>query len=244
MPTTTIDGRGPDSVASNPSSLSSAATAFTWKDRGFFWLLWVWACTLGLEIGIFFGRVLGHPSSGVMFTFLQNIIGGVILGTTIGFAQWLILRHHFPREPFWLLANTIGWGIGWEVGWAMHDRFKIPYGSIVAWTIGWTIIGLLVGLSGWFILRRHVRRASWWVVANVVGAALGGSLGGYGYQLAFEVIQMIGASRLTMIVAIGSTFLGPGLIYGTVTGGVLAWLISYRRHPLTPRRRGGQAEQE
>lgn len=219
-------------MATETSEMEATAAppdTLTWKDRGFVWLLWIWACVLGLGVGLFLGRLIGNPVSGTMFTFLSNFIGGIIIGTTVGFAQWLVLRNYFPREPFWMLANTAGWAIGWEVGWAVQDRLSSSLGSVAAWALAWAIIGAMVGLSGWFILRRHVRGAGWWIVASIVGGSIGGSIGGYVYTLAFEVMGMVGASRLAMLVAMISVFLGPGLAYGAVTGGVFALLVPRQR---------------
>ena len=37
---------------------------------------------------------------------------GVVLGFAMGSLQWLILRHHFRRAGWWILANLLGWGLG------------------------------------------------------------------------------------------------------------------------------------
>lgn len=41
-----------------------------------------------------------------------NVLSGVILGTTLGVAQWFILRQTFYQSGWWIAISLIGWTTG------------------------------------------------------------------------------------------------------------------------------------
>jgi len=46
---------------------------------------------------------------------VKPLIGQIFLalgGLTLGFTQWLLLRHHYARAHQWILANTLAWLLG------------------------------------------------------------------------------------------------------------------------------------
>jgi len=192
-----------------------------WREWGFVWLLWVWANVLGLGAGLFIGRLFSGPTANLSVMFQTSLLGGIITGTTVGFAQWLVLRGQLPRLGVWVQLSTLGWTVGWELGWAIQDRVD----GVAGWVAGWSIIGLVAGLAQWFVLRRSLRGAGWWVLASTLGGAAGGALGGYFFSLAFEFIAVVGASSTVMTLTTVGIVMGVGLAYGIVSGGVLAWLL-------------------
>ncbi|NLF12894.1 MAG: hypothetical protein GX597_13980 [Anaerolineaceae bacterium] len=43
---------------------------------------------------------------------LQGLVGGVILGPTLGLAQWLLLRHEVLWAGWWIVVSTMAWITG------------------------------------------------------------------------------------------------------------------------------------
>ena len=72
--------------------------------------------------------------------------------------------------------------------------------------------GAVVGIAQWFVLRRQVSRAGWWVLASIVG-----------FVVASTVQFAVAVSLVAASVVVGA-------VYGAITGGVLVWLL---RQPVT-----------
>jgi hypothetical protein len=71
------------------------------------------------------------------------VVLGLALLATIGFAQWLVLRHHLARSRTWVPANAVAWllGLGVLMGIAM------PLWSEGQSTVLVVAIGVLGGLA-------------------------------------------------------------------------------------------------
>ena len=93
----------------------------------------------------------------------------------------------------WVVASTVGLGVGMAVPlWAIvvfHGVLAYAaggrssaLGEAVALYVFLTLIGAFggasVGIAQWLVLRRQVARAGWWVLASIVGFALGFVVGG------------------------------------------------------------------
>jgi hypothetical protein len=66
----------------------------------------------------------------------------------------------------WILATTLGW----VVGFAICEALKSFLESLSA---DGAVIGISIGISQWFVLRRRIDRAAWWIPASIVGFAIG-----------------------------------------------------------------------
>lgn len=104
--------------------------------------------------------------------------------TSVGWAFWL----------WWVLASTLGWAMGFAVA------------AVVLWTIGsagavhsslapvvvFAVGGGVAGIMQWFLLRRHIPQAGWWVLASALGGALAGSVSDVGIPpVSFAVVGTV-----------------------------------------------------
>ena len=92
-----------------------------------------------------------------------------MLGLLAGFMQYLLLCRHLPRMGWWIAATTLGWQLG-LVGdgllfHSLHSMLDSPWFEILMTML----IGGSMGLVQWLVLRRCVRHAAWWILANVLG---------------------------------------------------------------------------
>ena len=99
-----------------------------------------------------------------------------ILGLSIGCLQWLVLRRYLPRMGWWILATCLGMLLALEISdplrsliTSLEIEIDSDYWDFILTMI---LIGGSIGLLQWFVLRKHVSRASWWVPANVIGWVL------------------------------------------------------------------------
>ncbi|MCL6431991.1 MAG: hypothetical protein K6V36_14210 [Anaerolineae bacterium] len=101
------------------------------------------------DLGASFGAIL--PAS---------VLAAFLLLVSIGFAQWLTLRHHVPRAAWWILANATAWVAGLTV--PIAAVAFVPDGSptfayIAAGVVSGWIMGLVVGAITGVALVRLVR---------------------------------------------------------------------------------------
>jgi hypothetical protein len=145
-----------------------------------------------------------------------GLVGGAVGGGFVALCQHLILRRRLTAINGWVWVTLVAWTAGWASGWIAADTFSAlsaPYargmplaavGMPLTVVIG-VMAGALVGLAQWVILRRHVKRAGWWIAATAAS-----------WGLAFVSI------------ATGVGLIYRGVIVGGVTGAALVWLTSPR----------------
>jgi len=85
------------------------------------------------------------------------------------------------------------------------------------------------GAFQWLMLRRHLPRAGWWILASAVGGVVEGAVGS---TVCAVACQPIAASvRKGQVGAMASAALSSGAGwagYGIVTGFALVWLLQHR----------------
>jgi hypothetical protein len=199
--------------------------------RGFLFQ-WVAASGLGLVAGFavfgFLIRTFDTQSDMGLQTII-TLTGGIVLGASIGTAQWLVLRYHVARPSLWVIASMLGTTLGMTIGGILYNstgRLGNYYGAIV---IGSLVVGASLGMAQCFVLRRYVARSGWWVVANSVGLLLAVGLSGVLAQVLFIATANVLGEGITTFL---SGIVAGGLLlvsYGSITGTVFVWL--FRQHP-------------
>ena len=151
--------------------------------------------------------------------------GWNISGVGAGLLQWLVLRWHFRRYAYptaghatlwWIPLSFLGTFVGSGGSFFPGELILREAGLLPALSAAGGIIGLGVGLSQWIMLRQWVRRAWWWVGANVVS-----------YTLAVYGAHTLPSLFLTGRIIYGSPEFGLiiGAVVGGVTGPALALLL-------------------
>jgi len=85
----------------------------------------------------------------------------------------------------WILVSTLGWVIGW----ALTNQF---------------IVGVVIGVMQWVVVRPLIRKDGWWIPASAAGWAGGAAL-------------------VTFLLRPGNPFVGPAIIGAGI--GVAQWLV-------------------
>ena len=102
-----------------------------------------------------------------------SIITGLVMGAALGLSQRNALRRTLAPVRGWVWLTALGGLWAWLVA-------AVPFDEIAFWTVtdrGLLCIfalsaalgGAIIGLMQWFVLRRHVSRAHWWIWANGAG---------------------------------------------------------------------------
>ena len=93
-----------------------------------------------------------------------------IIGLLTGILQYILLRRYLPHMRWWIAATFLGWLMPFVIGF-IFSRVIIPGNSTVRIVLGMIVLGTTVALPQWWLLRKRVQHAWWWVL--VFGLAWG-----------------------------------------------------------------------
>lgn len=207
------------------------------------WLLWTLVSALGFAVGI----GLSMAAEGVV----GEIVSSVAFGLTVGLAQWVILRRLFQGVGWWILASTLAAPLGMAASNAVHFALLNSNALYLMNSLGFAALGLVVGIAQWWVLRGHLRKAGWWVLASSAGWFVGG-LAPWAIRLRLmEFIKIIVDFAVLGIIASASTGLllihlnkepssqenrrPSSLIHGIIVGCALVFIIFLGVRDLTGR---------
>jgi hypothetical protein len=192
---------------------------------------------LGATFAIGFGLFSGLPdtpgigaallSAGLMTT------TGVLEGGVVGFAQWVVLRHAIQGISWrnWVLATIIGALIAWFFGSipmtmaslsqpsASTPASEPPQTVVLLLTAGMgLVVGLILSLAQWRVLRKQVKKAWLWLPANTLAWAVGMPIIFAAVDLAQQTGSIAGgvivmAAGITLAGAVVGAIHGPALLY-------------------------------
>jgi hypothetical protein len=176
------------------------------------------------------------------------VLGGTLVeGVTVGISQWLVLRHYIQKIGWiaWAGATALGAGIAWTLG--MIPSLLINFGDTASANVGdasaagpngfvlyglaaalGLVLGPMLGIPQWLVLRRYVPRAGWWVGANSVAWAVGMGVIFVGIDALISEESTTNAPLLTLSVLALLALVGASV--GAVHGLVLVWLLNKRKH--------------
>ena len=86
-----------------------------------------------------------------------------IIGLLTGILQYILLRRYLPHMGWWIAATFLGWLMPF-VWFFIFSRVIIPGSSTVRIVLGMIVLGTTVALPQWWLLRKRVQHAWWWVL--------------------------------------------------------------------------------
>lgn len=148
------------------------------QSRGAISLLvaWIFANLLGWTTGLVTAEIVAplaarspfpwHYDTDVAFAYASL----VLVGITIGIAQWIVLRRYLPRATPWMSATIVGYllsGIIFAI--ANNNPARLLRTEVVNNLILFGLMGIAIGASQRWVLRQHYGRSGLWVLASTVG---------------------------------------------------------------------------
>jgi hypothetical protein len=232
------------------ATIAARRKATVQAGAGSLWARWVVANALGEMLGLGGTALVGlalFPALGdgngllpaLAVAALAIAAGTAIEGVMVGTAQWLVLRRPLPGITWltWAGATAIGAGIAWTLGMLPSTLLSIGQDSgqgpatepsaIVVYALAFAmglVLGPVLGCAQWLVLRRHVTRASLWILANALAWAVG-------MTLVFAVVSAVvdrGVGPASVaLVAFGLA--ATGAVVGGIHGLALIRLVGQRR---------------
>lgn len=173
----------------------------------------------------------------LLLALLAAVAGAAVEGTAVGTLQWTVLRRALPgfRLAPWVVATALGAFVAWALGMIPSTLFSaMAEGSgggappaepplalqlLLAAGMG-LVLGPILGVPQWRVLRRHLPHAGYWVPANALAWMLG------------MPMVFLGTSAITPKtppLAIGAvlaaSLLAAGAVVGSVHGAFLVRLL-------------------
>ena len=148
-------------------------------------------------------------------------VGAALEAGTIAIAQWFVLRRVFPSIALqsWLLACAVGGAVAWIAGMFVGGVAQ-EVGVLADVVATGAVVGGIVGAAEWLVLRRRMRSAGWWVVANAVAWIPG------------LFVMMVGERMDPTMGVLASVV--TGAVVGAITGGALAKLVGRWQAGISP----------
>jgi hypothetical protein len=176
------------------------------------WLAWTLATAAGMLLGllpfIFFIDNLD--------VLLARILVPLWAGLLVGLFQWLVLRPYLTHSVDWVLHGGAGWALGYALGLLVIQALAdFPWGAALAYLV----FGLIIAVLQWPMLRREIPSLMAWVVASVVGWALGAFLS----QAVLNAIA--GGDEVSQVLSTAVIATVTGLVAGAITGLALVWMV-------------------
>ena len=139
---------------------------------------------------------------------LSGGVDGIVLGGSMGIAQWIVLNRKVPRAGWWILATIVGFVIVKVTGGGITSAVDGALGVVLTGAL----LGAALGVPQWLVLDRGYERAARWILMSTltwgvawpvgvasdlvltsgsgwgffVGALIGGALGGWSLTRLFH----------------------------------------------------------
>ena len=160
------------------------------KSRWFFFLEWVVLNAIAALVAVYVTlalltlivRGIGDTlqvagQTHITEDFLLFYVFCPMLGLFTGILQYALLRRYLPRMAWWIAATLLGWLLPFIVGFVFTALLPHGLDPATAWEVlGVALIGMVIALPQWWLLRRRVPHAAWWILASGIGWAVVGLL--------------------------------------------------------------------
>lgn len=213
-------------------------------ERWMLWRRWLVANLIGEFLGLGIAGALGAlitvslgdtiQTSTWLILGLTLIVAAAIEGSIVGLAQWWVLHRYLSAltRRTWLWATILGGEIAWMVGMSIGslggDLFAGQttldpnlIGLIFGTLLG-PIVGAMLGVVQWFVLRQYVAAAGWWVLANALAWTAG---------MFVIFAAMIFVDETTPVLWVVVTWAVSGILAGAtvaaIHGTFLVWLLRH-----------------
>jgi hypothetical protein len=160
-----------------------------------------------------------------------GLLEGALIGLLLGVSQSLYLRAFVAEATRWILPTFLGLTLGGALGGVLYfmmyagddDLSMAAKGVFIG-----AVVGAVIGVCQWMILRVWVRGARRWILATIIGCSIGAPVGWVaGFVVSWPFGQLLGEAGWPYFVALAdvSGSLASGAVLGLVTSFTLKTLF-------------------
>lgn len=155
------------------------------QPQSLFWLWWPVASFAGFLLGVTLKTLVeivadATGNSAVLEAIPFPLFGtflGAMLGFSTGLFQWLVLRRRLENIGAWAFAT----GLAWTVFWTLHNAGAFgwahtPWGLVGQGFGHGAIVGGMIGLAQFLVLRSHLAGAARWILVSTVSWSVAGAI--------------------------------------------------------------------
>jgi hypothetical protein len=176
------------------------------------WLEWSLATAAGMLLGFVpVALLISDLDLG-----LARVLIPLVAGFFVGLLQWFVLRNYLTGSADWILSGGASWAVAYALG---LIGVQLLAGSWLGTLLGYLLFGAIIGLVQWPVLRREIPNAFSWVVASILGWALGAYLS----QLVIGLIS--GGSSINPVASAAIIVGVTGFVAGAITGLAFVWMV-------------------
>jgi len=127
------------------------------------------------SVGMFLGWNLGSVTAGLLGGepgIWAQVGKGLVWGVVIAGMQWFIVRALGVPIIRFLVASAVGFAVGYPLGQSVAPMLDLSWK--LEFVSALTIYGLSLTVPQWWIFRRHMKRASLWILFSMIGWMLAG----------------------------------------------------------------------
>lgn len=202
------------------------------------WVLWIAITSIGGYLGWFLGFKVGSLSYRIwpLVTYMERFArigtGPAILGLTVGFAQWIVMRRWVSQAGWWIILSSVGASFGTYCGLILSSIGATLFGHGSFETTGGMALigfgsGLVIGLTQWLVFRKQVPRAGWWILTCAACGTISWAINGENHMsvvnwwyLEVSDVWVADLVMWTYGLALNNIFFSSPLL-----GGVILWLL-------------------
>lgn len=140
---------------------------------------WIFAGLIGWTTGLVAAGILAPVAARIPFPWQHDkdmafaYASLLLLGITIGVAQWIVLRRYLPKATRWIAATMIGYVLCAIIfAFANNNPARLLRTEVGNNVILLVLMGIAIGASQWWVLRQHYSNAGLWVLASTFGFLL------------------------------------------------------------------------
>ena len=113
------------------------------------WFYWIMATTLGWLLG------------SILFSGIPVVVSGVAIAAL----QWAVLYKRIHKAWRWGFQSSLGWIAGYIL-------LIVIFQENMEFLAG-PVLGAAVGVVQWFLLRKEVDWAGWWIIISIIAWTTG-----------------------------------------------------------------------
>jgi hypothetical protein len=185
-----------------------------------FWLWWGLTGLLGFGGGMAIKTAIEIAADLGGFTVALEAIPppvfgalfGAMLGVSTGLAQWLVLRRRLGGVGAWLPATLAALVLFWLLHNAEAFGFAhTPWGLVGQGFGHGAIVGAMLGVAQYFVLRRRLKNAGRWVLISAASWSIAGAIMHFLLDVALALPRNYGPVDVLIASVLAARFSGFGL---------------------------------